>query len=552
MAVAIAMEALCDSLVYKILSHVPVADRWLLRTVCRTFRTVVSAEATATATASDPRRRRILDDALDRAISGGGMATVRILIDRPSGVWAFAVKKAAARGDLEMVRFVDERRHRDNDDLACISAALTGGHVDVAQYLWSANKKPLDRYGFEVLMIAAAKSAKRATLEWTVSKNRKAATRALNDWPSRILLFACAGGDIESVEYICDVLTPAVCKTEFERFAELGIGVGGAHVAMLRHLRARFGYVPPPKAIARMANNHDALAYLLEGDREKVLAELLRVPAHMSPDFHAYLRSRGHRVDFDLAAAAVSVVRGGNVEQMRALMELRPDPDEWIRELGPNRLTIVFETRKAHMQALLIAFFKDRRFDFEITVTATKQTFAALRDLGGRCGCRTISRAVEHVDVEHARVVWDAMDDAARRAFFARVEQEPCYVYWAQDVDMLNFVVEELGVPKRCINYGTYVSRGGFTLEFAKAVIEHEIETPASLLARAVAYGLLDVVVHVAPTCAKRDIARCLSPLAKSVSAAPREVYAFMQRSVLERTHPLLRWLVKLLRGGAA
>ena len=161
-------------------------------------------------------------------------------------------------------------------------------------------------------------------------------------------------------------------------------------------------------------------------------------------------------------------------------------------------------------------------------------------------------RGRSNVDVEHARVVWDAMDDAARRAFFARVEQEPCYVYWAQDVDMLNFVVEELGVPKRCINYGTYVSRGGFTLEFAKAVIEHEIETPASLLARAVAYGLLDVVVHVAPTCAKRDIARCLSPLAKSVSAAPREVYAFMQRSVLERTHPLLRWLVKLLRGGAA
>ena len=67
----------------------------------------------------------------------------------------------------------------------------------------------------------------------------------------------------------------------------LRAGICGNHVAMLRYLRARIGYAPPPpKAIARMANNHDALAYLLEGDDDNaVLAELLRVPAHMSPDF---------------------------------------------------------------------------------------------------------------------------------------------------------------------------------------------------------------------------------------------------------------------------
>ena len=234
----------------------------------------------------------------------------------------------------------------------------------------------------------------------------------------------------------------------------------------------------------------------------------------------------------------------GNGEQMRTLMELRPDPDAWINELGPDRLTIVLETSKAHMQALLLAFFKGRRFDFEIT-TATKQTFAALRDLGGRCGCRTISRPVEHVDVEHARIVWGAMDDATRRAFVSRVEADKHYVDWAQDVDMLDFVVE-IGVPKRCICYfGTFMShRRGFTLEFARSVIEHEIETPSSLLVHAaVARGLHDVVVHVAPACAKRDIVRCLSTARRQ---APREVRAFMHRTVLERTHPLLRWLVEL------
>ena len=116
------------------------------------------------------------------------MATVRILIGRPSCVWAYAVKKAAARGDLEMVRFIVEERRLCDDDLACMSAALAGGHVDVAQYLWSANKPLRCHYGFQTLLLAAAKSAKRAALEWTVSKNRAVATRALNDWPSRILM----------------------------------------------------------------------------------------------------------------------------------------------------------------------------------------------------------------------------------------------------------------------------------------------------------------------------------------------------------------------------
>ena len=58
-------------------------------------------------------------------------------------------------------------------------------------------------------------------------------------------------------------------------------------------------------------------------------------------------------------------------------------------------------------------------------------------------------RGRSNVDVEHARVVWDAMDDAARRAFFERVEQD---VDWAQDVDMLNFYIKQRANLGRMFN----------------------------------------------------------------------------------------------------
>ena len=242
------------------------ADRWLLKTVCRTFRAVVTETV-------DPGRRRILDDVLgrrrilddvlDRAISSGGLATVKVLIDKPSCMWN-TVDRAASRGDLEMVRFIVEHRVSDRDLMwwvRFISAALVGRHMDVAEYLWICSRKKIRcRYDFEELLFASAKSGAISTLEWTFSKNRKVASMVLRELPERIMMQALFVGDMESIEYILDAMTPDAVKRQLDGMTfEYGY-----KKAVLRHLHERFGFKSLPKDVAMSADNHDAVEFMLE------------------------------------------------------------------------------------------------------------------------------------------------------------------------------------------------------------------------------------------------------------------------------------------------
>jgi hypothetical protein len=561
------MDDLCDSLISEVLSHVAAADRWLLRTVCRRFRRVVAAETV------DPRRRRVLDDVLNRAISGGGLATVRALWGRPSCVWATAVERAAARGDLEMVRFLALRARRDDDDeIRGLCAALAGRHVDVAEFLWSRRKRA-SRAGrgarrpsasratlgdFERLLLASAESASRAMLEWTVAKDP--CDNAMASWTAtaiNVFVCACKAGDADSVRYICDTCdTCGTCGATDGRSINSAFSVHdrlygrfvplSTDAAVLRFLHDRYGYAPSPSAVARSANNHGALAFLLETGGDRVLGELLRVPAHESPDLHAFLRSAGHRVELDLATTALAVSRAswrdGSVGQMEALMLLRPDPAEWVAELGPM-LKTVLETDR--MQASLAKFFKGHRFetiDFEITDAVPADTFADLRAMGGSCGRRTFLTTIRapNTTVEHARAVWAAISDDVQKQL-----RQGC-MYWVPDVDVLKFAVQELGMRQRC-DYLMLPAAATWsrcvTPELARVLLEHQIKSPAAVLDLAATCGHLDVVKLVTPACTTPDLRQCLSRLQWG---PPSEVQAFILHSIIDRTHPMLGWLEKL------
>jgi hypothetical protein len=554
------MDGLCDSLLSAVLLHaaVPAADRGLLRAVCRRFRSVVVAEAGAEL--RDPRRRRVLDAVLDRAISGGGLASVRFLWGRPSCVWANAEVRAAARGDLEMVRFVRCEYEYDADyNIGCLAAALAGRHVDVAELLWSRRCKTdeIGRCGIQRLLLASSKSGSRAMLEWTVARSPAMARAAMSDpWVAkRMLGQACRAGDVELVRSICDATASASAGASAGAGASAAWEIGdvfplsiplSTDADVLRFLRGRFGYVPAPRAVASSARNHGALAYLLETGGDRVLAELLGVPAHLSPDLHAFLRSAGHRVDVDLATTAVAVAAAARqhhpVGPMEALMALRPDPAEWVAELGPM-LRLVLET--SQMQASFAKFFHGHFLDFEITASVPPDTFDALRAMGGRCGYRTFLAAASAPDsrVEHARAVWAAMADDDRRQF--RFRADDGIFGWMTDVDMLKFMLEQQQQQpgSKILPYGLLSSPTSsrcFTPDLARFVLEHKLDTPAAVLAQAATLGHLDVVELVAPACTLAEL-RCLASPPPSKAAR-----ALIKRSILERTHPMLRWLAWL------
>jgi hypothetical protein len=283
------------------------------------------------------------------------------------------------------------------------------------------------------------------------------------------------------------------------------------------------------------------------------LGELLSVPAHSSPDLHAFLRSKGHRVELDLAATALAVARtcsgtrrDSSVGKMEALMELRPDPAEWVAELGP-RLKKVLEM--SQVQASFAKFFKGHRhLDFEITANVPADAFAALRAMGGSCGCRTFLTAMHAPNtVEHARAVWAAMADAEQGRF--RQEANRGILDWVPDIDVhkLKLIRLELGVllSDQSSKYPNAWNRC-FTPELARFILEYKIKTPAAVLDLATACGHLDVVKLVAPACTMADLQERLSRLHSGRASAA--VRAFIAHTIAERTHPMLRWLTRLLR----
>jgi hypothetical protein len=450
-----------------------------------------------------------------------------------------------------MVRFISlsERATKharcdydDDYDMDCLDVALTGGHVAVAEFLWSRMRsKRICRDGFARLMMASARSASRAMLEWTVSRRPPGARVAT---AFDVFACACSAGDVDSVRYVCGICDAKDLLSQVHKCGHLS-----NDACVLRFLHDRFGYTPLAKVVSRIANNHGAVAYLLETAGDGVVSELLlSVPADLRPRLHAFLRSAGHRAELDLAETAVAVAeaaywREGSVGQMEALMQLRPDPAEWVAELGP-RLKRVLET--SCLQASFAKFFKGHKdLDFEIWADVPADTFAALRAVGGSCGCRTFKTAIEAPgSVEHARAVWAAMAVDKQAQFRALADQG--LLHWVPDVDMLRFIMLELGMllDARGAVYMPAASAWSrtFTPELARFILEYQIMPPAAVLDLAATCGHLDVVKLVAPACTTPDLRQCLS-LGREPAAR-----AYISRAISERTHPVLRWLEWLKR----
>lgn len=202
---------------------------------------------------------------------------------------------------------------------------------------------------------------------------------------------------------------------------------------------------------------------------------------------------------------------GNFVVQMEALMELRPDPAEWIAALGsagPWMLKQVLET--ARMQASFAGFFRGcENLDFEITADVPPDAFSALRAMGGSCGYNTFLTAIASTSwsdaAEHARTVWAAMADGERKRF--RDQAAAGFVFvWVPYVEVLKFLVLELEIQwgflsaehRQVPNYPSSDWQRCFTPELARFVLEKKIKTPAALLALATELGHVDVVEVVA------------------------------------------------------
>ena len=464
------MQDLCDSLTCEILSRVTAADRWLLQFVCRQFRLSVKPPL------QDQRRRRVLDDVLDHAVSNGGLATVRFLFRTESCVWATAVRKAASKGDLEMVGLLVDR-----DCSGALQAALIKGHVGVAEYLYE--KGPC---AFEEMLMASAGSGSRAALEWVVAKMSVASFSASEELIGAVFQAACSH-HLDCVQYLCDFFgKTAIAEGVFSTARQCF--VFSSSIPVLRFLRSTFGYVVDAHLFDK--DRPDLMDFYLETEGIDKMKDFAASDVYV----HAFLVGKGLIPRADLAAVAAANVY--IVGQLEVLMDLYPDPQEWIEELGPSgRLRQLLE--RPNLQAAFGSFFARRKcLDFEIRGCChDKAAFDALRAIGGRCTWTTFWRTVcDSDDVANARMAWNAMEEDQERSKLDGLE-----IVGGPDLGMLQFVASELGLVGRLrqatLTYGTEKGMHRLTVELARFLLEHEIEDAASVLSQAA--SLTDVVKMV-------------------------------------------------------
>ena len=484
------MQDLCEPLLTsEILSRAVAADRWLLQFVCKRFRKVVGPTSLR-----DPRRRRVLDDVLDHAVSNGGLATVRWFLFRKkeSCVWATAAAKAASKGDLEMVRLVVER----GSARGALLAALTEGHVHVAEYI---HRRHTLINCWEEMLLASARSGSRAALEWAVSK--KVDDNLPRMWGD-VFVNAWKTGDVESVEFLCDLFgrptVSGMLSTRSDLFGHVTMSV-----PVLRFLRSEFGYEMRAKDMLHMiccyapsdSNKEPLLDYVVEIHG---LEALTRSEAARDVDVHAFLVRKGLIPRADLAAAN----NVQTVDQFKTLADLRPDPKEWIAELGPEALKRLLEKKSLLLQPSLASFFGKGLLPpggFCIT-TPSSEDFEALCAMGGRCTSYTLWEVVcASEDVRHARAVWARMDADERVEFRFAKRSYHCYVRDGPDLEFMEFVASELKAVKRLrSSHFTYRrQRSRLTAPLARFLLENRIMTPALLLDEAVACGHADVAEMV-------------------------------------------------------
>jgi hypothetical protein len=491
------MQDLCESLTSEILSRVATADRWLLQFVCKQFRTAVKPTLQKP---GDPRRRRVLDDVLEYAISNKGVATVRFLLDKRSNVWETAVEKAASKGDLETVRLVVGRGCARR----AMMAALNGGHLNVAENLLPRINLEEDGVVDEMFVSSVNFTD---TLKWTMSKIKKPSSCSM----TMTYAFKKACCNLECVQYLCDFFGKEriIASTVLREIPYYVFGKGIIPVSVLRFLGSTFGYRVDLTRIPLMHHTVSFDTDFLDHVLETRGFDAMQTMSADDVGTYAYLVGKGLIPRADLAAVASNVKY---VCELEVLMKLYPDLDDWTKEAG--LLKRLFE--RSDSQTAFGKFFRSQKvfnFDFNFDIRCTdKAAFDASRAMGGKCTSETLYLALFiSDDVELARSVWEAMDAQERDKF--RSTRQP-YFIGTMDLGMLEFFALELEAVDQLremhLIYSGHGSR--FTVALARFLLEHRIMDSSTLLAEAIMCAHLDVVEMVVKHryCTFSEMQKCI------------------------------------------
>lgn len=502
------IDSLPDHLVFLILSNINSADQWLLRFVSKQFKNLIPKLE------YDPRRERIFDIVLEKALNDGGLSTVRFLwsINKKANIWLVSINIAIKYNHDEIVNFLLDNKCKYSDIHVFIES-LKSNNIILAKKLYT-----FDKFYMIDIILAIILSNSIELLEWIMFK---IPTLIKYITPRSLYIIQYAINSKVSIGFMKKLLSymPRLNDSEIECLISYCIDCESSHIIkILRNIPSK-----NEKLIicAVKESNID----ILEEAYPKHLNIMLKVPIHTTNDFHGFLRSKGHIFDLDMNNCIKHALIYKNTDKIKILMKLQPDVKQWLNNL---KYVLKYLEIKNDNLKLIAEFMGDRKIAFEIMCFNNREKFDILSSLGGYCTEYTFKWSILH-DSNLYIEIWNRLDEKAK--LIIKTNQEIQILYTC-DIYLLEFFeLQDIIIDNICIYYKSKY----FTKDLVEFCLKRNI-SHIQLLNSAITHGAYDIIEMLAPLCTYRELL--------NMSYSNNQNIKNLQRDIILKKTP---WILKPL-----
>lgn len=395
------MDKLCDDMICKIIDYTPIADRWIIQSVCKTFRNVVKNNYLE----ETPKTTRILDCALENALSSGGLSTVRMLECKRSGAWRDALKNAASYGDLSVVHFLLGMDWKLIQAIEAFSISLYRGHIGVCDALWDRFDSLRNALPFWMMSSAVGKLE---SITWLFSKHPIDAAKMLNKYPLALFTEACIKSDIRSVSFLYGQIEEDIRYVKLDRvisdkffstnfyfstnanfeYDYFFLSFSNSDVwdfVLDIVVRQNYDHKTKKEVVINLSNKN----YFLENNYD-----------YVEKFFPGLLKDDEIFRNFEIRANSIWKQNANKktIRSLKTLIEAFSDAKYWTTNITHRTLKSILESETVQRHVDFLPFFKNvlrftENFRFDINDVISLDALKTLMEMGGRCWALTFYRA---------------------------------------------------------------------------------------------------------------------------------------------------------------
>ena len=514
------LDSLCNDTLSNILLKTNSVDQWLLRFVCKRFCFLISPLN------YDPKRERILDIVLSKALTTGGLSTVRFLWGKPSGIWFNASKIAIKHKHTDIIKFLLDNKC-EHSPMDVFLESLKSNNLELSKLLYKFN------YIYTSAIIRAIiESNSIEILEWMILKR----PNLIKQFEYPLFIIEIAIIQKISIEFMKKLLSCIRRLTDHEIDCMMSFCIerNSSHIIqILREVPEKDKKLIQCLIMTGIFDS-DSPKELLEKAYPSHLDIMLEVPIHLTNDFHGFLRSKGHVFNLDMHYCIEYALIYKNTDKVKILMELEPDVNIWLKYLSSN---ISRYKVKIDILKLIVDFIGDHKIHFEINNYENREAFDILSNIGGQCGRNTFINSVLYGDDDNQLYieVWNKLNEIEKN-YIIKYHQNR--IIYKSDIYLFEFL-ESQGIILEN-EHRIFWNANYFTKDLVNVCLQKYNISYKKLLHYAISFGHLDIIEMLVPLCTYRELL--------NFNCSDRSyVKQYIKQTIIKKTHPLFKLFVSII-----